>query len=115
MIKQADQLNFDVLTEMRGGKGEVKIIKLLENDEFHGKGRLFARNVIKPGCSIGFHQHAGDFETYYVISGEGLVDDNGVKAVVKAGDVVYTNVGESHSIENTGTADLEVIALILYA
>ena len=114
MIKRSDQLNYDIIQEMRGGKGEVKIIKLLENEEFHNKGRLFARNIIKPGSSIGFHQHVGDFETYYILSGEGVVDDNGVKVAVSAGDVVYTNVGESHSIENTGSVDLEIIALILY-
>ena len=84
-------------------------------EQLQGKGRLFARNTIKPGSSIGNHLHKVDFETYYILSGEGTVDDNGVTSVVKAGDVVYTSGGDSHSIENTGKIDLEMIALILFA
>ena len=88
---------------------------LLSLEEFHGKGRLLSHSVIYPGSSIGFHQHHGDFETYYILKGEGVADDNGVKTPVKAGDVIYTKDGESHSIENTGTENLEIIALVLFA
>ena len=82
---------------------------------FCGKGRLFAHYVIFPGSSIGFHQHHGDFETYYILKGEGVINDNGVKTPVKAGDVIYTADGQSHGLENTGTENLEVIALVLFA
>jgi len=90
------------------------VTKILEMDQLLGKGRLFARNMLAPGSSLGWHEHKGDVEAYYIIAGEGTVDDNGTKVTVQAGDVVYTNNGESHSIENTGTENLEFIALILY-
>lgn len=118
MIKTSEELRQEVKTSMRGGNGEVQIIHVLEQaqdkDEFRGKGRLYSKNIIKPGNSIGFHEHVGDFEVYYILSGEGIVDDNGKKSVVKPGDVIITNNGESHSIENTGTSDLEFMALILF-
>lgn len=119
MIKRAENLRQEVIASMRGGAGQVNITHIIEKnqdmDEFNGKGRLFSKNTVKPGCSIGYHQHTGDSEIYYILSGEGIVDDNGTKSSVKAGDVVVTKNGESHSIENTGTIDLVIIALILFA
>lgn len=115
MIKRASELTREVRKEMLGGKGEVSLVHLLEKDEFQGKGRLFSRNTIQPGCSVGFHQHNGDVEAYYILKGEGVFDDNGVKSKVHEGDLLFTGNGESHSLENEGPADLEIIALILYA
>ena len=115
MIKKADTLQPVTFQNRFGGQGEVTMKHLLTGEEFCGKGRLFSHNVIFPGSSIGFHQHHGDFETYYILKGEGIADDNGTKTPVKAGDVIYTKDGESHSIENTGTENLELIALVLFA
>lgn len=114
MIKRASDLTTEVFPNRFGGNGELRVTKLLEMDQLQGKGRLFARNLLQPGSSLGWHEHKGDIEAYYIVVGEGTVDDNGTKVQVKAGDVVYTNNGESHSIENTGTENLEFIALILY-
>ena len=115
MIKRNEQLSREVLQNRFGGKGEVSIVKLIEGEQFQGKGRLFAHNTLKPGCSIGRHQHNGDVEAYYILKGEGTVDDNGVMTTVRAGDVVFTGNGEFHGIENTGRENLEMIALVLFA
>lgn len=114
MIKRANELTTEIFSNRFGGKGDIKITKLIENEQFQGKGRLFAHNILEPGCSLGWHEHKGDIEAYYIIKGEGTVDDNGTPVQVSVGDVVYTNNGESHSIENTGTERLEFIALILF-
>ena len=84
-------------------------------DEFNGKGRLFAKNTLKPGWSVGYHKHEGDAEAYYILKGEAILDDNGEKVALKAGDLAYTPNGSSHSIENVGDTDLEFIALILFS
>lgn len=114
MIKRAGELNSDVFPHRFDGKGEVKVTRILEKEEFHGKGRLFARNTIEPGSSLGWHQHNGDIEVYYILSGRGTVNDNGVETIVGPGDVVVTGDGQYHSIENTGDTTLEFIALIIY-
>lgn len=115
MIKRASELTPETIVGLRGGKGNVITTKLLEGDQFQGKGRLFAKMVLAPGHSIGYHQHTGDIEAYYVLSGEGTLNDNGAVTTVKAGDVVFTSNGESHAIENTGQEDLAFVALILFA
>jgi len=114
MIKRSSELKTDVVSQRFGGKGDMHITKLLDDPQLHGKGRLFSLSKLAPGCSLGLHQHKGDIEAYYIIRGEALVDDNGTPVKLAAGDVVYTGDGESHSIENIGTTDLEFVALILY-
>lgn len=115
MIKRATDLTPEAVAGLRGGKGSVVMTKLIEGAEFQGKGRLFSRMVLPPGCSIGLHQHTGDVEAFYILSGTGALDDNGTLTTVAAGDVVFTGNGESHAIENLGPDDLVFIALILFA
>ena len=40
---------------------------------------MFAEVTIAPGCSLGYHEHHGESETYYIIKGQGEYDDNGTK------------------------------------
>ena len=48
------------------------IIKhILGEKELNGKCGLYAEVVIEPGCSLGYHEHHGESETYYILSGEG--------------------------------------------
>ena len=68
---------------MCGGKGHVIIKDILEGDELKGKCGLYAQVTIEKGCSLGYHEHHGETETYYILSGEGEYDDNGVKRPVR--------------------------------
>ncbi|MGC9977151.1 MAG: cupin domain-containing protein [Syntrophales bacterium] len=61
-----------------------------------------------------FHKHEGDFELYYGLEGEGLLNDNGLETTAGKGNVVRTGHGESHSIKSFGDKDLELIAIILF-
>lgn len=115
MIRNANEIDTEVVTNMRGGKGKVEIARFLKPGEFHDKGRLFGKITLKPGTSIGLHQHVGDCETFYVLAGEGTYNDNGNIVSIKAGQVLYTDNNEKHSVENTGNENLELIAMILYA
>ena len=104
-----------VSSSMFGGAGEIEQHKLLNGaEEMLGKGRLFNRNVVNPGCELGWHVHNGDCETYYILSGTGEYNDNGKIVQVGPGDITFVNSGEGHSIRNTGDVPIEIIALILY-
>lgn len=97
------------------GNGEIVVRELLDAPEqMYHKGRVFAHTTIYPGSSIGYHIHEGESETYYILSGTGILDDNGSKRAVVPGDVAFTGDGEGHGIENTGDVPIELIALILY-
>jgi mannose-6-phosphate isomerase-like protein (cupin superfamily) len=109
MIIKAQDMN----VEQRTGEREGTLTTLLENSQMHNKSSLFAKITLKPGCKTPYHKHEGDCEVYYIVSGRAQVNDNGSLKDVKLGDVIFTDNGESHSLENIGDTDLEFIALIL--
>lgn len=98
---------------MCGGKGHLIIKHLLGEQELNGKCGLYAEVTIEPGCSLGFHEHHGESETYYILKGQGIYSDNGVLRMVKAGDVTFTPDGQGHALTNTEDTDLVFMALII--
>ena len=114
MVKRKTDYNVVKNENMRGGEGVVVIEHLLTPDEIYEKGRLFAKLTLEPGCSIGHHVHEGEMESYYIVCGEGELDDNGELVTVYAGDTVLTRSDEGHSIKNIGKDTLVIIAQILY-
>lgn len=96
-----------------GGEGITRIERLLDNGQMGSHCRLFSRVTLESHSSIGYHEHHGESETYYILSGQGRYDDNGVPTAVGPGDVTHTPSGQGHGIANTGEEPLEFIALIL--
>lgn len=97
-----------------GGVGRMKLEKLLGPAEMKDKCGLFARVTLHPGDVLGYHEHHGNSECYFILSGEGEYDDNGVKRTIKAGDVTWTPDGCGHGLSNAaGGDDLVFIALII--
>ena len=115
MVRRKGSCRMEQTANLRGGKGTIEIVHLLEKEDFAQTGRLLAVNTVKPGCSIGEHTHEGDFEVYIIASGKGQFTDNGQVTTVGPGDVCLTRNGERHAIENTGTEDLIFTAVIIYA
>ena len=82
-------------TCIQNGKGECHIKHLTDKAAMYDNARMFAHVTIPAGCSIGDHPHNGEEKT------------------VHAGDICATGYGEVHGIENVGSEDLEMIALIV--
>ncbi len=40
---------------------------------------MFSQVTIPAGCELGHHEHHGETETYYVLSGKGIYEDNGTE------------------------------------
>ena len=97
------------------GVGEITVRSLLNGpEEMSQKGRVFGHTTVYPGSEIGYHIHTGDNETYYILSGKGLYNDNGTEVEIGAGDVTYCAPGEGHGLKCLGNEPVEMIALILY-
>ncbi|MDO4614946.1 MAG: cupin domain-containing protein [Lachnospiraceae bacterium] len=94
------------------GKGKARIYHIVPEEELYGHGRMYAKVVLEPGASVGWHQHVHETEPYYILSGEGEFKDLQGTTHVTAGDICTILPGESHSLENTGTEDLAFMALI---
>lgn len=75
--------------------------------------RFFSHVTLLKDDVVEYHEHHGEYEIYYILSGTGLYSDNGVETEVKPGDVTHTPSGKGHSIKPVGDEPLEFIALIV--
>jgi mannose-6-phosphate isomerase-like protein (cupin superfamily) len=113
MVKSATAMEREVRERMRGGTGSVEFLHVFRAEELGGGARLFARLRLPPGSSIGHHVHDAEEEVFYILSGGGVVTEDGVATRVGPGDAVLTGGGAGHALENTGSGPLELLAVIL--
>lgn len=105
--------NVEVVQNMAGGEGCVRIKRLLGEKQLNGKCGLYAEVTIGIGSSLGYHEHHGESETYYILSGEAEYNDNGKKRIVKAGDVTFTPDNHGHALKPVGSEPVVFMALII--
>lgn len=113
MIKRKDDIQIRAVKGAQGGKGEIYFHDWLTKDEAYGLGRVFSKLVIPPGSSIGVHQHLGEFEAFYVLSGQATVTDGNEMAVLNTGDMNLCREGDFHGVENCTDEELVLLALIM--
>ena len=105
--------NTVAVEHLGGGKGTAYVHHIISKEEFLGHGRMYAKVVLPPGASVGWHQHVHDTEPDYILKGQADFIDND-KSVTKVGpgDCCIIQVGQFHSLENNSDEDVEFMALI---
>ena len=111
MITNKENMTVQVRENMRGGPGSAILTAL--SAELPAKMRLFSTITLKKGCGIGYHEHNGETELFYFVSGKGRVQDDDRFIDVTAGDCMSTPSGHGHAVENTGEEDLVFVAAIV--
>jgi len=112
VIVKEHEMKKEVRNQMRGGAGNIEIKHIAESSNLKNA-RLLAYITIPVDGSIGEHQHDNETEYYIILSGKGIVVDDGIEKEVNAGETVVTGNGASHSIRNIGNEDLKMIAVII--
>jgi mannose-6-phosphate isomerase-like protein (cupin superfamily) len=112
MIIRRETMKQDFVEKMRGGEGTIEITHLVAGEDLP-HARLMANITIPVGAAIGEHAHKNETEYYILTEGEGVVRDNGSDQPVRAGEVVVTPDGSTHSIVNTGSTPLKMVAVII--
>lgn len=69
--------------------------------------------AIHPGGSIGLHRHETSDDISYVVSGQGRAVCDGQEEILRAGTCHICKKGSTHSMENTGEEDLELLTLVV--
>ncbi|MCQ2536262.1 MAG: cupin domain-containing protein [Lachnospiraceae bacterium] len=115
MVKKSNELEKEYIENMHGGDGTIEITYFGKSPELNYRGKFFARVLVRPGCSIGFHTHNEDSEVIMVESGTLKYSDNGKEMMLCAGDVTICPSGTGHSMTNAGSDDLVLIATVIYA
>lgn len=113
MVKKAEEMRLEVKERMRSGEGSVKLLHILEREEYRGNSRLIAKIILEPNCSIGWHKHENEEEIFYLLSGKAVFTDGETEKELLPGDACVTLGGEGHSIANKGQETVELLAVIL--
>ena len=65
----------------------------------------------QPMAHVAAHIHKVQEQIYHVLDGEGLMEINGEKTVVRRHDVVHIPPGIKHAISNSGLVDLVFLVI----
>ena len=63
----------------------------------------------QPMAHVALHTHKVQEQVYHVLDGEGMMEMDGKRQVVRKHDVIYIPPGVEHGISNTGLTDLTFI------
>lgn len=103
---QFDSIEPTVLPNFYNGDGSL-VARLC----FDGKNKILLGTLAR-GSSIGYHIHETSSEIIFVLSGEGIVNDNGEEMTLRAGECHYCPQGHGHALKNQGKADLVFYAVV---
>ena len=102
MVINPKDMKVEEVAHMRDGDGSVvKMTVAPAAPDMHL--RLLGRFTIRKGCSIGMHEHKGEVEYYYILSGQGIVTENDGEKTVNPGDVVITGWDRATASETKRT------------
>lgn len=93
------------LTQAAGGQKDIGT---------WGGGHPFDLEIhrVPPGkVNFPLHEHAAQWEAYYILSGSGKVRTSQGKEAIKAGDYLVFPPGEAHQLINTGSEDLTFLVI----
>jgi mannose-6-phosphate isomerase-like protein (cupin superfamily) len=62
--------------------------------------------MYQPMAYVKRHKHKVQEQVYHVLDGEGLMEIDGERRVVRKHDVIFLPPGVEHAISNTGLVDL---------
>ena len=86
--------------------------KSLVRPETVGSKQLDYRiSTYQPMAYVENHVHQVQEQVYHVLDGEGLMEIEGEKQVVRKNDVIFLPPGAWHSLQNTGLGDLTFIVV----
>jgi quercetin dioxygenase-like cupin family protein len=65
---------------------------------------------VAPGAEIALHTHEGSAETFYILSGEGLICTEDEQQPCHPGVCVHARSGVVHGVKNRGEGDMRLLA-----
>ena len=106
MIIDYSKEEYQEMPNFKGGENSIS-----GKMYFDGKVRIL-RAYIPVGSSIGYHQHVENAEIMYILSGKGMVTEDGVEREVSVGQSTYCEKGHFHGLVNNGSEDLHFFAVV---
>ena len=86
--------------------------KMLVRPETVGSKRIDYRiSVYQPRAYVAPHKHKIQEQIYHILDGEGLMEIEKERTIVRPGSVIFIPPGVEHAIYNTGVTDLRFIVV----
>ncbi len=102
----------EVLWERPPGHAEGAYSKMLVRPENSDAKRIdFRISSYRPKAFVAPHRHRVQEQIYHILEGEGLMELDGERRVVRSHDVIFIPPGVEHAIHNTGLVDLVFIVV----
>lgn len=111
MIIRAEERQQTLTPNARGGTGVFDKRDYIP--ESMANARMFAEIKLDPGCSLGVHQHTGEYEIFFFHEGEVTLTDGGAEHKMHPGDFAICYDGESHGIANWTDKPASLFAAII--
>lgn len=92
-----------------GGTGHIIFREIFNKSAFQGKLDFFHETSVPPGSEIGYHNHVGNEEVYYIVDGVGEMTLNGKRFKVRKGDGIIVHGGGAHGLKNNSKTDLKIV------
>ena len=110
--KAAIRHTAEVLWENPPGHSPGAISKMLVRPENADTKLLdFRISCYQPMDHVEPHAHKVQEQVYHVLEGEGMMELDGERNVVRSGNVIFIPPGVNHAIYNTGVVDLVFLVI----
>ncbi|MHB0998126.1 MAG: cupin domain-containing protein [Armatimonadota bacterium] len=112
MIFRRDAVTPVEVEGVHDGQGKLVCRDMLAGHTNNGRGFKFIHdNVLEPGGTIGEHMHQGDEEVYFILTGRGVMIEDGIQNEINAGDLSLVQSGHSHGLINSPDSSMHFIVI----
>lgn len=113
MIIRVSEIESEELSNPKGGRGAAIRYGYEQATKYDGAIDMFAVMNLESDSMIGLHTHENDMEMYLILDGKPIANDNGTETILNPGDLIITEKGQKHSLENKTNTPVTFLAIIL--
>jgi mannose-6-phosphate isomerase-like protein (cupin superfamily) len=89
----------------------IEFRRLLTRSDFATPVDFVDFTVIPPGSTIGLHDHHGNEEIYFIVSGQPRVAVNGEEIRLERGSIAVVHSGQAHQLVNDTDENVEMFVI----
>jgi mannose-6-phosphate isomerase-like protein (cupin superfamily) len=99
---------------VHGGHGELLWKCFVRLHMTHAPIAGFEYVQVPVGTAIGRHRHSRTEEIYFVLSGRGRMDQDGVRTEIGPGDLIMSRRDVTHAMDVVGDDAVELLVIEIY-
>ena len=99
---------------VHGGHGELLWKCFVRLHMTHAPIAGFEYVQVPAGTAIGRHRHSRTEEIYFVLSGRGLMDQDGIRTEIGPGDLIMSRRDVTHAMDVVGDKAVELLVIEIY-